>query len=117
MPKKITFVVILVIFLVILYSLGKQIADSLQAGGRLNEEAEELVRLQRENSTLKKKLAESESVSFIEEEARNKLNFAREGESIVLIPQEEIDKVIQAEKTAPINQEPNWRGWLRLFWK
>lgn len=116
MPGKITLFIFLVIFAVILYGLGKQIYEALQAGKRLDQEVEAVVKLQQKNAELKKKLTESESLAFIEEQARNKLQFARLGESVIIIPQEVIDRIIEAEKPVHVVQVPNWQGWLKLFW-
>lgn len=115
--RKIVFALIFLIILVIFYALGSQIYGSLRSGDRLNQEMEVLVSLQKKNMELKNKLNLVQSVGFIEEEARNKLNLAREGEMVLLISQKRIDQVLGAEKKQVEEIKiPNWQGWLKLFW-
>lgn len=115
--RKIVFITLFLILLGLFYALGSQIYDSLKSGDRLEQETEVLVHLQKRNMELKNKLTEVQSIGFIEKEARNKLNLARVGETIFLIPQKEIDKVLGVEKKVEEIKTPNWQGWLRLFWK
>lgn len=115
MSKKIVFILILLLFIGLFYSLGKQVYDSLQASSRLGQEAGNLANLQKQNSDLKKKLAQTQSPGFIEQEARDKLNLSRPGETVVMIPQTEIDKVLGAQITPTPTPLPNWQGWLGLF--
>ncbi|KKR80512.1 MAG: Septum formation initiator [Candidatus Daviesbacteria bacterium GW2011_GWA1_41_61] len=117
MPKKIFIVLILIFIIGILYSLGVQIYESLQVSGRLEQEAEELVNLEKKNSELKKKLTEVQSLSFIEQQTRNKLGWSRAGETVVIIPQEELDKVLGVKEEVQKIIEPYWQGWMKLFWK
>ena len=83
----------------------------------MDNEAEKLTLLQRRNEELKKKLVEVGSLQFIEQQARDKLSLARPGETIMVIPQSEIDKVLGAQKEVQKIVEPYWQGWLRLFWR
>ncbi len=115
--KRTLYLVALVAILGLSYSLSRQVYTSLQAGSRLDSEAEGLVALQQENSALKKQLAQTNSPSFVEQEARDKLDMARPGETVVIIPQEEIDKVLGLSQDKPVEKVPNWQGWARLFFK
>ncbi|KKS64434.1 hypothetical protein A3A14_02055 [Candidatus Daviesbacteria bacterium RIFCSPLOWO2_01_FULL_43_38] len=117
MIKKIIFVLGVILVIVMVYGFGKQIFSSLEAGKRLDNEAEKLTLLQRRNEELKKKLVEVGSLQFIEQQARDKLSLARPGETIMVIPQSEIDKVLGAQKEVQKIVEPYWQGWLRLFWR
>ena len=98
------------------YGLGRQLFSSLRGSRRLEMETEDLVKLQKKNLELKSKLAEVGSLRFIETQIRDKLNLSREGETVIIIPQEEIDKVLALEKKEEEVKIPNWQGWLRLLW-
>lgn len=117
MTKKIFLILLVVLLLGFLIKSGEQIYNSLQADKRLSDEIESLAKLQKQNSELKKRLAEVQGVAFIEEQARDKLNFSRPGETVVVIPQEEIDKILSLENPVSEIKLPNWQGWIRLFWK
>ncbi|MDD2822532.1 MAG: septum formation initiator family protein [Candidatus Daviesbacteria bacterium] len=117
MLKKIAYLGGFILISVICYSLIKQVVDSLQAGGRVDTETQKVLSLQKQNSELKSKMKQVNSVEFIESQARDRLNFSRAGETVVIISQDEINKVLgtMIEKKEEII--PNWQGWLRLFFK
>lgn len=115
--KKLLPGLVLALSLVILFNLTKQIISALQAGGRLDTAMEDLAKLQKENSSLQKKLAEVKSPQFIEEEARNKLNFSRFGETLVIVSPKDLERVLGVNKEASPIPIPNWQSWLRLFIK
>ncbi len=117
MIKKILLILGFILAAVIIYSFGKQIYSSLEAGKRLDTEAEKLTFLQRRNEDLKKSLSEVGSLQFIEAQARDKLSLARPGEVVMVIPQSEIDKVLGAQKEVEKVVLPYWQGWLKLFVK
>lgn len=117
MQKKLAIIGVILLVIVIFYSLIKQASDSLQSESRLNTEQEKLLSLQKDNADLKNKLTEVNSLSFIESQARDRLNFARAKETVFIISQEELQKVlgvaVQQKEEIPVN----WQGWLKLFWK
>lgn len=76
---------------------------------------EEVNNLQTENRELKNKLSQVNTAQFTEEIARNQLNMAKEGETIVVIPDELIEKVLGADIKPIEIKMPNWQGWLKLF--
>lgn len=117
MLKKLAYIGGVLLVIVICYSLIKQVVDSLQVGNRLETETEKLLSLQKRNSELKTQLQQVNTIGFIESQARDRFNFSRVGETVVIISQDEINKVLgtMIEKKEEII--PNWQGWLKLFWK
>lgn len=117
MLRKVALAAVIILFLAVTYNLGRQIYQSLGVDSRLKMETDSLLQLQKKNSELKKKLAEVGSMEFVERQARDKLNLSRPNETIMIIPEGEINKVLGAEIIKKIEEIPNWLGWLRLFWK
>lgn len=115
MGKKIAILVILLIVGITIFNLGKQISDSITASKRIDQAADEVSELQNENKRLNKRLSEVQEFDFIEETARNKLNMARPGETIVIVSQDELGKVLNSEKKTEPPKLANWQGWLKLF--
>lgn len=103
--------------IVIYYSLAKQTYDSLQVESRVSAETEKLISLERQNTDLKKQLEEVHSIGFIESQARDRLNFARANETVVIISQEEIQKILGVATQKKEEVTSNWQGWLKLFFK
>jgi len=117
MLKKLAYIGGFLLIIVICYSLIKQVVDSLQSGSRVDTETEKLLSLQKQNSELKSKLQQVNSPEFIESQARDRLNFSREGETVVIISQDEINKVLSTMLEKKEEVVPNYQGWLRLFFK
>lgn len=64
---------------------------------------------------LKDKLAEVQKYDFIEQTARDKLNLSQAGETVMVIPPEEVDKIIQEDQPTVVVKKSNWQGWIDLF--
>lgn len=78
----------------------------------MRQRQESLTKLEREQQELKKKLEEAQSPEFIERAARENLGLIKEGEAIVLVPN---DKSTNLQMTNKEEDIPNWRKWWKLF--
>lgn len=117
MPKKFIFIIIGAVILIFAYNIIGQIFTTLQSGDRLSVATEQLHSLEVKNRELKKRLSEIKSQDFIEQQARDKLGLAKEGETLVIIPDEKINQVLGVAKQVVEPRLPNWQGWLKLFFK
>jgi cell division protein FtsB len=118
MLKKLIILGIVGIGIVVVYNFSHQVYDSLQAGSRLEGEVELVGKLQKHNEELKKQLSYAQTLEFLESQARNKLNMARPGETVMIVPESEIQKVLGVKiENMPDVHLPNWQGWLKLFSK
>ncbi len=113
--KNITFVAIVGLFFLLLYSLSKQIYDSLQAGKRLYDAQAQLQTLEDNNLKLKSEFKNVSSLNFIEEQARDRMDLAKPNETVVIISQSELDKIMAQERKVPQVKLPYWQGWLNIF--
>lgn len=116
MAKKIGIAASLIVFLVVTWNIIGQIISTLKSGDRLNIATDKLHRLEIKNKDLKAKLDEVKDLRFLEEQARDKLGLVKEGETLVIIPQEKIDSILGLSKKIEEIKLPNWQGWLKLFW-
>lgn len=117
MTKRIILFVLVFFFVITIYSFSRQIILSLRVVTRLDIAADSYNRLQEGNRNLKKRLTEVEKDDYIEAQAREKLNLARPNETVVLIPQEEIEKVTRLYQGEKPIESPNWQKWLNLVFK
>lgn len=115
MSKRIGFIILMILIFIAAISLIRQTTEALQAGTRLDKATEELTALQDQNRQLKNRLTNVQTVNFVEEQARNKLNLARPNETIVIIAQADINALINPPKSATESAKPYWQGWLDLF--
>jgi len=105
-----TFFLIFGLFLII--NSGKSIIYLWNAGKRVDESQSKLKELQKENLVLKNKLNEVKSTDYVEKIARNDLNLSKDGEKVVILP-EEIQKIKPPEIAK--KDIPNWQKWYQLF--
>ncbi|MBU1000060.1 septum formation initiator family protein [Patescibacteria group bacterium] len=116
MLKKITFGLVILIVLFMVFNLINQIIEATRSGERLSEAADAVYRLEIKNKQLKNKLVQVKSQEFIEEEIRNKLGLSKKGETVVVIPAEKIKAVLGTSQVTEVRL-PNWLGWLKVFFK
>lgn len=115
MPRIVTIIVIIIVALVILLGLARQINDAITSASRLDQAAEEVNQLQEKNRNLKNELSQVQKYETIEKIARDKLNLTKPDETVIVVPDELIDKVLAVQKPVEEVRLPNWQGWLKLF--
>lgn len=116
MLKKFTTGIIILAIIIAIFNLSRQIISALQASQRLDQAADELSKTQSQNQQLKEQLARTQQYDFVEKVARNKLDLARPNETVVVIPPQAIDQLLEGEKPAPVvTPMPYWQGWLKLI--
>lgn len=107
----------LIILVILTVSLVRNIVIVKKANERVALEQEKLEEVKRKNEELKSQMEEVGKPQYIEKKAREKLGLVKEGEAIVVLPNEEVLKklsptVEEEENTLP---DPTWRRWLKLF--
>lgn len=117
MVKRLIQLAIICIGLYIAYNILLQIIDALRSQDHLSEQAEKVYKLEIENRQLKDRFSQIQSSQFIEEQARNKLNLSKEGETIIIIPEDKLKEVLGASSSVQPVNFPNWLGWWKVFFK
>lgn len=103
--------ILIILGLLLAFRLGANIWRIWKAGERVDSARIELETAKKEQEELKKRLAEVQTSEFVEREARDKLGFGREGEVILVLPQdEETTSQVQESQTSS-----NWRQWWDLY--
>ena len=102
---------------VLLVSTVKNINRVISIRKQVEEERERIQKMQADNAKLQAQIAEAQGSDFIEKQIRDKLGLSKEGEAIVVLPDESIVKsfappITASEETLP---DPNWKKWLKLF--
>ena len=114
MRKKIVIFTITLIGLGLIIGLTKDISRLLRASDRVKSVAEKARKLKEEQQKLLEKKAYYLSEEFVEEEARNKLNMVKPGETVVILPPN-LAQVLGREEKPAAPAIPNWRQWWHLF--
>lgn len=105
----------IVIFASAIMSFGliRTLVDTWQKGDVVGKQRSELEAIERQHAELENKLKEATSSSFVEREARNKLGFIKEGETVILMgtPTPE-ENGPQNSTGTPLSR---WEKWWKLF--
>jgi len=115
MSKQIGLIAIFILAVFFGYNLLAQITNTLKQADKLQVATQALYELELKNKALKKKLSEVKNPLYVEQEARNKLGFAKNGETVVVIPSERLSAVLGIKKATEVSKLPNYLGWWRVF--
>lgn len=105
------------IYLIVI--LSRDLWQILSAKNRITDAEEQVEELEEERVKLEEQLKLVETDEFVEREARDKLLLAKEGEVVVLLPEEIAVQEGPAfvESSGEARKElANWEKWARLFW-
>lgn len=116
LKRSLRYIFILLTLLLSL-SLIRNIIKISQAGRAIDDASLRVEKLKEENLELNKRLGKVQSEEYIEGELRDKLGLAKEGETIIVLPEEDVvrslaPKLVEEEETLP---DPNWKKWIHLF--
>ena len=115
--KSLAFFVLLISFILIV-NLGRDIWRLIKVEERLVQAEKKLEQAKNENQDLKKTKEFYQSDAFLEEQIRNKLQMAKPGEKVVILPEklQEGSRVGKVEEVEKVDEETaNWEKWLGLF--
>ncbi len=109
--KNIKGKMLVVLGLALAVKLGLGVVKLWKTGGLVEEAQKEVLDLKKEQADLAKKLTYVNSSEFVEKEARDKLGLGKEGETILVIPDQN-SVPFSAKATAG---EVNWKQWWDLY--
>ncbi len=115
--KKLSFLILIFSF-VLIANLVRGIARLKSAQQRVIKVEERLVKVKKENEELEQKRNHYQSDQFVEEQIRNKLQMAKPGETVLILPEEIQIAAREAEKETPEDKDgekANWQKWIELF--
>jgi cell division protein FtsB len=103
--------------IIVAISLVRNIIRAINIKDRIKAEEAKVEVLRKEKEELEKKVAEAESDAYIEKQLRDKLGLAKEGEIVLILPEDEILRKIApvVQKEEDFLPDPTWKKWLKLF--
>lgn len=110
--------VLIIFFLWLSFSLSKSLWQTLSNQTRIIRENEERNQLLEDVTALRGELDYLKSESYIEGEGRNKLGLAKEGEKVIIIPEntvKEIEASLEKEEGFSVESLSVWEQWLKFF--
>lgn len=107
----------LIIFVILTSSFVKSLNRIKMGDTVIQKTKVKIEKAEEENKKLSEQLEITQSEEFLENQLRNKLGLAKEGEIILVLP--EADIVRKLSPIIPVEEEikpkPNWQKWLELF--
>lgn len=104
--------IVIIVSLILVVNVSRSMYSLWAKRDTVQERKNVLTQLKKENEELRRKLNNVQSQEFVEQEARNKLGLVKEGETIVLVPNDPSAGSGQANPPAKV---PNWQKWWGLF--
>lgn len=103
--------------IIFLFSTIKNIGRVSNIRKQVAYEKERVEKMRAENIKLEEQIAEANSSAYIEKQIRDKLGLAKDGEVVVILPDNEIVKslaplLVDVENSLP---DSNWVKWKKLF--
>lgn len=108
---------LILLFVFLLASFVRNIVKTGKAKKQIQEAETRVEKLREEGRQLSEKVQAVKSQEYIEKQLRDKLGLAKEGETVVVLPDDEILRKLaptrlEEEETLP---DPTWRKWAKLF--
>lgn len=111
--RKFWLYLVIIFQLGLLVSLTKGIQISLSAKNRVNELEKQKESLLAEKKRLEDEYKYVQSPEYLERVVRDELNLTKEGETIVLLPPQEV--VTQQEQEKQMGPQTNWEKWVQVL--
>ena len=99
----------------LIVSFSRDLWFLVQKEGEIQKSNLRLEKLELENEQLKHQGQIVQSPEFIEKEAREKLGFTKEGETVLILPENLREKMGFNQPQVSSQEIPNWEKWRRLF--
>ncbi len=110
--RKVVFFIVIIASVLVINNLVHSIYDLYRKKDLIETAKQEIDSEKVENMQLRAKLTEVQDAGFVEREARDKLFMSRQGESVVVLPNEVLRATAEAE---PRDTRANWEKWWDLF--
>lgn len=106
-----------VILIVAAFGLARSLVEFSGTGKRFEMAEREVVRLQEERARLEAELSLENPEYVTEEQLRNALGLSKEGETVVMIPNDLLESALMQKenRTQQKTEKANWEKWAELF--
>jgi len=106
---------IILISSIVIVVLYRSVADLWNRRTIVEERKHTLETLQEKEKSLENKYEKTKTKEFVEREARERLGLMKEGESIILLP-EQTGENSPEDVLKEVQQEQNWKRWWLAFY-
>jgi cell division protein FtsB len=105
------------LILILVVSVVRNIRKTITIRSAVGQSQAKIDKIKEENAKLEKEIAQAQGEAFIEKQVRDKLGLVKEGEAIVVLPDEDTLRKLapQLPEETDTLPDPIWRKWLKLF--
>lgn len=116
--KKLKKIVVLVVIAFVVMTVSRGVFRLISSRSKVEEARDKLAQVQKEQEELKAELEKVSSGYYKEEQLRDKLGLAKEGDIVIVLPSEDVlrrlsPRIFEMEEQNV--SEPNWKKWAKLF--
>jgi len=117
--KRFKFVVFALLLILATYSLYRTYQNVRGKAVKIDDLANNVNKVEEENSKLREDIAVSKTREFIEQEAIEKLGLVKPNQKIIVVPNKEDDNKLEDINDLLIStvEEEKWQKWFKLFTK
>lgn len=112
--------ILLLLFVLTLISATRGIFRLTGSGDRVNDARKRLDEVKAEQEKLKRELSKIDNTFYQEKQARDKLGLAKEGEIVVILPDETMLRRLSPRRPEKVEADEdiaNWQKWAKLFFE
>ncbi len=115
--NKLASYAIWLLIILLLVSVIRSIGNAGRVKAEIDAEEARVAKMREDNKRLEAQIFQTQGGVFIEKEIRDKLGLVKDGEAVVVLPDEDtlrkLAPVVLSESAAL--PDPNYRKWLKLF--
>ncbi len=115
--KAVSHYLLILILIALALSLVRNILQIRSVNEKISQAEEGVEELKQEGKQLEAEIESLGSDEYIEKQLREKLGLAKEGEIVLVLPDEDTLRKLAPKRVVEedVLPEPNWRKWVRLF--
>jgi len=114
-PARVKYILLTLLFLFAAVNFARTTANVLRSSKRLDDLKSEISGLEAEKGSLEQDIAYKATDDYVEERARNALNFVKPGEKVYVVPQVLGDASRKLSAVSDSVEKSNLRLWYELF--
>ena len=116
--KRYSGLFVLFLCFILLWAFLKNVARMNRVRENVEEAEGRVGKLKQEGEELEAKLEVVKGEEFVEKQLRDKLGLAKEGEIVIILPEDEIVRKFAPKQTREeeVLPDPNWKKWIKLFY-
>lgn len=121
MKRRLYQLTVIVVSLFVIHGFSRSLIELWGQKQRLKRAKDQLTKLEQQEVELKRQLKYYQSDEYVEQIARDKLLLRKEGETVILFPDQNDNNPISTNKPINTNDSqidknlPNWKKWAQLF--